>query len=156
MRENIEIIKGEDMNNKIAEDLKQAMKSGDKFKLSVLRMLKSALQLESISKKHELSDDEVMSVIKKQVKTRKDSIEEFKKYNKTEEVAKLEQEIETLNAYLPEEMSEEEIKQVINDVFKELNPTSMKDMGGVMKVLNTKITNADMSLVSKLVKERLS
>ena len=156
MRENIEIIKGEDMNNKIAEDLKQAMKSGDKFKLSVLRMLKSALQLESISKKHELSDDEVMSVIKKQVKTRKDSIEEFKKYNKTEEVAKLEQEIETLNAYLPEEMSEEEIKQVIDDVFKELNPTSMKDMGGVMKVLNTKITNADMSLVSKLVKERLS
>ena len=156
MRENIEIIKGEDMNNKIAEDLKQAMKSGDKFKLSVIRMLKSALQLESISKKHELSDDEVMSVIKKQVKTRKDSIEEFKKYNKTEEVAKLEQEIETLNAYLPEEMSEEEIKQVINDVFKELNPTSMKDMGGVMKVLNTKITNADMSLVSKLVKERLS
>ena len=83
-------------------------------------------------------------------------LEEFKKYNKTEEVAKLEQEIEILNAYLPEEMSEEEIKQVIDDVFKELNPTSMKDMGGVMKVLNTKITNADMSLVSKLVKERLS
>ena len=81
------------MNNKIAEDLKLAMKSGDKFKLSVLRMLKSALQLESISKKHELSDDEVLSVIKKQVKTRKDSIEEFKKYGKDEEVAKLEQEI---------------------------------------------------------------
>ena len=144
------------MNNKIAEDLKLAMKSGDKFKLSVLRMLKSALQLESISKKHELSDDEVMSVIKKQVKTRKDSIEEFKKYNKTEEVTKLEQEIEILNAYLPEEMSEEEIVKVIDEVFNELNPTSMKDMGGVMKELNTKITNADMSLVSKLVKVRLS
>lgn len=144
------------MNNKIAEDLKLAMKSGDKFKLSVLRMLKSALQLESISKKHELSDDEVMSVIKKQVKTRKDSIEEFKKYNKTEEVTKLEQEIEILNAYLPEEMSEEEIVKVIDEVFNELNPTSMKDMGGVMKELNTKITNADMSLVSKMVKERLS
>ena len=144
------------MNNKIAEDLKLAMKSGDKFKLSVLRMLKSALQLESISKKHELSDDEVMSVIKKQVKTRKDSIEEFKKYNKTEEVTKLEQEIEILNAYLPEEMSEEEIAKVIDEVFNELNPTSMKDMGGVMKELNARITNADMSLVSKLVKERLS
>ena len=144
------------MNNKIAADLKLAMKSGDKFKLSVLRMLKSALQLESISKKHELSDDEVMSVIKKQVKTRKDSIEEFKKYNKTEEVTKLEQEIEILNAYLPEEMSEEEIVKVIDEVFNELNPTSMKDMGGVMKELNTKITNADMSLVSKMVKERLS
>ena len=144
------------MNNKIAEDLKQAMKSGDKFRLSVLRMLKSALQLESISKKHELNDDEVMNVIKKQVKTRKDSIEEFKKYNKTEEVTKLEQEIEILNAYLPEEMSEEEIAKVIDEVFNELNPTSMKDMGGVMKELNARITNADMSLVSKLVKERLS
>ena len=144
------------MNSKIAEDLKTAMKSGDKFRLSVLRMLKSALQLESISKKHELSDEEVMSVIKKQVKTRKDSIEEFKKYNKDEEVAKLEQEIEILNAYLPEEMSEEEINKVIEEVFKELNPTGMKDMGRVMKELNAKITNADMSLVSKIVKERLS
>ena len=144
------------MNSKIAEDLKLAMKSGDKFKLSVLRMLKSALQLDSISKKHELNDDEVMSVIKKQVKTRKDSIEEFKKYGKDEEVAKLEQEIEILNAYLPEEMSDEEISKIIDEVFSELNPTSMKDMGKVMKELNSKITNADMSLVSKMVKERLN
>ena len=132
------------------------MKNKDKFKLSVLRMLKSALQLDSISKKHELDDEEVRSVIKKQVKTRKDSIEEFKKYNKTEEVEKLNQEIEILNAYLPEEMSEKEIIAVIDEVFNKLNPSSMKDMGMVMKELNTKITNADMSLVSKLVKERLS
>lgn len=144
------------MNELIANDLKNAMKSGDKFKLSVLRMLKSALQLDSISKKHELSDEEVLNVIKKQVKTRKDSIEEFKKYNKMEEVAKLKQEIEILDAYLPEEMTEEEIKKVIDEVFAELKPTSMKEMGMVMKELNTKITNADMSLVSKLVKERLS
>ena len=144
------------MNELIANDLKNAMKSGDKFKLSVLRMLKSALQLDSISKKHELSDEEVLNVIKKQVKTRKDSIEEFKKYNKMEEVAKLEQEIEILDAYLPEEMTEEEIKKVIDEVFAELKPTSMKETGMVMKELNTKITNADMSLVSKLVKERLS
>ena len=144
------------MNEQIANDLKNAMKNGDKFKLSVLRMLKSALQLESISKKHELSDDEVLSVIKKQVKTRKDTIEEFKKYGKDEEVAKLEQEIEILNAYLPEEMTEEEIIKVIDEVFNDLKPTSMKEMGMVMKELNTKITNADMSLVSKLVKERLS
>ena len=144
------------MNEKIANDLKTAMKSGDKFKLSVLRMLKSALQLDSISKKHELSDDEVISVIKKQVKTRKDSIEEFKKYNKIEEVEKLKQEIEILNTYLPEEMTEEEIIKAIDEVFNDLKPTSMKEMGMVMKKLNTKITNADMSLVSKMVKERLS
>ena len=144
------------MNEQIANDLKNAMKSGDKFQLSVLRMLKSALQLESISKKHELTDDEVMSVIKKQVKTKKDSIIEFQKYNKTAEVEKLEEEIKILDTYLPAEMTEDEIKKVIDEVFKELNPTSMKDMGGVMKKLNEKITNADMSLVSKLVRERLN
>lgn len=144
------------MNEQIANDLKNAMKSGDKFQLSVLRMLKSALQLEAISKKHELTDDEVISVIKKQVKTRKDSIIEFQKYNKTAEVEKLEEEIKILDTYLPAEMTEDEIKKVIDEVFKELNPTSMKDMGGVMKKLNEKITNADMSLVSKLVKERLN
>lgn len=144
------------MNEKIAIDLKDTMKSGDKFKLSVLRMLKSALQLEKINKKHELTDEETLAVIKKQVKTRKDSITEFQKYNKTEEVSKLEQEIEILNAYLPEEMSEDEIKKAIDEVFVEVNPTGMKDMGKVMKELNTKITNADMSLVSKLVKEKLS
>lgn len=144
------------MNEQIANDLKNAMKSGDKFQLSVLRMLKSALQLEAISKKHELTDDEVMSVIKKQVKTKKDSIIEFQKYNKTAEVEKLEEEIKILDTYLPAEMTEDETKKVIDEVFKELNPTSMKDMGGVMKKLNEKITNADMSLVSKLVRERLN
>lgn len=143
------------MNEKIANDLKETMKSGDKFKLSVLRMLKSALQLEGINKKHDLSDDEVLTVIKKQVKTRKDSITEFQKYNKTEEISKLEHEIEILNAYLPEEMSEAEITKIIDEVFNEINPTGMKDMGKVMKELNAKITNADMSLVSKLVKEKL-
>ena len=97
-----------------------------------------------------------MSVIKKQVKTRKDSISEFAKYNKNEEIAKLEQEIEILSVYLPEEMTADEISKIIDQVFKEINPTSMKDMGLIMKELNTRITNADMSLVSKMVKERLS
>lgn len=146
------------MNNKIAEDLKEAMKSGDKFKLSVLRMLKSALLLEAkaVSKDHELTDEEVIKVIKKQVKTRKDSIAEYQKYNKLDEVESLEKEVEILNVYLPEEMSEAEIVKVIEEVFEIVKPTSMKDMGLIMKELNARITNADMSLVSKLVKEKLS
>ncbi len=144
------------MNDKIAQELKDAMKSGDKFKLSVLRMLKSALQLESISKKHELTDEEVMAVIKKQVKTRKDSITEYQKYNKLDEVANLEKEIEILSVYLPEEMTEEEINRVLDEVFAAIKPTGMKEMGLIMKELNSKLTNADMSLVSRLVRERLS
>ncbi len=146
------------MINKINEDLKNAMKDADKFKLSVLRMLKSALQLESINKKHDLTDDEVLSVIKKQVKQRNDSISEFKKYDKLDKVEDLEKEIAILDEYLPEEISEEEINKILDQAFTSVNPTSMKDMGMVMKevqnLLNGK--NADMSLVSKLIRERLS
>ncbi len=146
------------MNTKINEDLKVAMKEKDAFKLSVLRMLKSALQMEQIAKKHELSDAEVSAVIKKQVKVRKDSIIEYQKYGKDESVKNLEEEIAILDAYLPEEMTQEEVEKVIDVVFTFVKPTSMKDMGMVMKSVNEALAdkNADMSLVSKLVKEKLS
>lgn len=145
------------MIEKINEELKNAMKSKDTFKLSVLRMLKSALQLEGIAKKHELSDEEVLNVIKKQVKLRKDSLEEYQKYNKVDEVASLEEEIKLLSIYLPEELSEEEITKLVNQAIEEVKPTSMKDMGLVMKTMNELLAgkNADMSLVSKLVKESI-
>lgn len=145
------------MYEKINEDLKNAMKSKDTFKLSVLRMLKSALQLEQISKKHELDDNEIASVLKKQVKVRKDSLEEYKKYDKADEVAKLEEEISVLSAYLPEELSEEELEKIVLSAIDEIKPTSMKDMGLVMKKVNELLVgkNADMSLVSKLVKEKI-
>lgn len=145
------------MYEKINEDLKNAMKGKDTFKLSVLRMLKSALQLEQIAKKHELDDNEVAAVLKKQVKVRKDSLEEYKKYDKAELVESLEKEIAILDVYLPEEMNKEDITKVVEDVINEVKPTSMKDMGLVMKKVNELLVgkNADMSLVSKLVKEKI-
>ena len=145
------------MYEKINEDLKNAMKSKDTFKLSVLRMLKSALQLEQISKKHELDDNEIASVLKKQVKVRKDSLDEYKKYNKEDEVEKLEKEISVLSVYLPEELSEEQIEKIVLSAIDEIKPTSMKDMGLVMKKVGELLVgkNADMSLVSKLVKEKI-
>ena len=145
------------MYEKINEDLKNAMKEKDTFKLSVLRMLKSALQLEQIAKKHELDDNEISAVLKKQVKVRKDSLEEYKKYDKAELVESLEKEIAILDAYLPEEMSESEITKVVEAVIDEVKPTSIKDMGIVMKKVNEQLIgkNADMSLVSKLVKEKI-
>lgn len=145
------------MYEKINEDLKNAMKEKDTFKLSVLRMLKSALQLEQIAKKHELDDNEISAVLKKQVKVRKDSLEEYKKYDKAELVESLEKEIAILDAYLPEEMSESEISEIVKSAVEEIKPTSMKDMGLVMKKVNELLVekNADMSLVSKLVKEQI-
>lgn len=146
------------MYERINEDLKNAMKAKDTFSLSVLRMLKSALQLEQINKKHELSDSEVSQVLKKQVKVRKDSLEEYKKYNKEELVESLEKEIVLLSKYLPKEMSSEEIVKLVDEVITNLNATSIKDMGAVMKKVNELLEgkNADMSYVSKIVKEKLA
>ena len=144
------------MENQIDYDLKLALKSGDKFTLSVLRMLKSEIINESRKGSlHTLTDDEVLNVITKGVKTRKDSIEEYKKYGKLDTVNELAKEVDILNKYLPQEMSEEEIIKIVNEVFEELKPSSMKDMGNLMKVISSKITNADMSLVSKIVKDKL-
>lgn len=145
------------MIQKIDEDLKLAMKDQDKFTLSVLRMLKSEFINESRKGAlHDLTEDEAIKVIKRQVKTRKDSIKEYTDYGKLDQVADLEKEVEILSQYLPEEMTEEQINQIIDEVFEELKPTSMKDMGMVMKNVSSKITNADMSLVSKLIKDRLN
>ena len=146
------------MLEKINNDLKTAMKEHDTFKLSVLRMLKSSMQLEQIAKKHELDDNEISNVIKKQVKLRKDSIEKKKKYGKDDSVKDLQHEIEILSSYLPEEMSKEELAKIVDDVIAEISPESIKEMGKVMRKLNEILAskNADMALVSSLVKEKLS
>ena len=145
------------LTDTVIKDMTAAMKAQDKFNLSVLRMLKSALQMEKISKKHELSDEEAIAVIKRQVKQRKDSIDEYAKYGKDEQVKDLEKEIECLSKYLPAELSEEELNKALDEIFEELKPESMKDMGRVIKEAAARLgASADMSKVSALVKERLS
>ncbi len=144
------------MFKQIEEDLKSAMKNQEKLVLSVLRMVKSALQLEKINKKEDLTDEEVLAVIKKQIKMRRDSIGEFEKFDKKEEIELLNQEIEILNQYLPEALSEEELDQKIEEVFNEIQPSGMKDMGAIMKALQPIASQVDMSEVSKKVKMRLT
>ena len=144
------------MFEQITKDLTNAMKEKDAFRLSVLRMLKSALKNEEINKKAPLTDDEVLGVIKKQVKTRKDSKEEYLKYNREDLANDLQKEIEILNAYLPEELSEEEIIKIIDETINEIKPEGMKGMGLVIKSISAKYgARVDMGLVSKLVKEKL-
>ena len=141
----------------IKKDLMNAMKEQDKFKLSVLRMLKSSIQAEEINKKSELTDDEVLNVIKKQVKVRNASLEEYKTYNRLDLVESLSKEIEILKSYLPEELSIDELNKIIDEKFDEIKPTSIKDMGKVIKeVSNVVGTRADMSLVSKIIKDKLN
>lgn len=145
------------MFDQIKKDLTTAMKEKDTFKLNVIRMLKSAVQMETIEKKSDLTDDEVLAVIKREVKKRNSSIEEYSKYGKTEMVESLTNEIKILSEYLPEELSDEALAKIVDETINELNATSIKDMGNVIKTISSKYAaQADMSKVSKLVKEKLS
>ena len=145
------------MNERLKKDQETFMKAQDKFSLTVIRMLKRAIELEKISKKEELTDDEIIAVIKKQVKIKKDSILEYTKYNKMDTVKELEKEIEVLSVYLPEEMSLDKLTEVIDSVITEVKPTSMKEMGIIMKKVSEIVGNqADMGKVSAIVKEKLS
>lgn len=145
------------MFDKVKSDLITAMKEKDKFRLDVIRMLKSAIQNETIAQKKDLSDDEVLGVIKREVKKRNSSIEEYTKYNKMEMVESLKKEIAILSEYLPEELSDEALEKIIDEVIAEVNATSMKEMGMVIKAVGAKVgASADMSKVSKMVKEKLS
>lgn len=145
------------MKNKILEDLKMAMKNQDKETLSVIRMVKGAITLEEINTKKELSDDDIIAIIAKQIKTRKESIVEFEKGNRQDLIDQTQKEIEILNQYMPEQYSEEKVKSIIDDIFEKIKPTGISDMGKVMKEVTPLLRGkADMSFVSKIIKEKLS
>ena len=144
------------LSERINNDLKEAMKSKDSFRLSVIRMVKGAMQLAKPNPREELTDDDVITVISKQIKMRNDSIKEFEAAGRSDLVEQNKKEIEILNTYMPKQLSEEELTEIIDKVFEEVKPTSQKDMGLIMKNISPLVKgNADMSLVNKLVKERL-
>ena len=144
------------LNEKINEDLKSAMKARDKEKLSVIRMLKSAITLAKIDLKHDPSDSEVLEIIAKQIKMRKDSILEFSKANRDDLVNQYEGEIAILNTYLPEQLTVEEVNAIIDEIFDNVKPEGIKQMGMVMKELSPKIAGKfDKGEASKIVKDRL-
>ena len=145
------------MRDRILNDLVSAMKKQDKETLTVLRMVKGAMQLEEINKKQELNDEDVISVISKQIKTRKESILEFEKAGRSDLVEQTKNEIEILNKYMPEQLSEEEVIKVIDEAFNTLKPEKPSDMGKLMGFVTPKLKGkADMSFVSKTIKEKLA
>lgn len=144
------------MRERILNDLKEAMKLQDKERLQVIRMVKGAIQMEELNTKRELNDDEVITIIAKQIKTRKESIVEFEKGARHDLIEKTESEIKLLEEYMPEQLSEEEVNEIIDKVFSEVNPTGMSDMGKLMGKLNPLLKGkADMGLVSSIVKNKL-
>lgn len=144
------------MRNRLLEDLKTSMKEQNKERLSVIRMVKGAMQLDELEKKHELNDEEMVSIISKQIKTRKESIVEFEKANRLDLIEKTNKEIEILNEYMPEQLSEEEIIKAIEKVFEEINPTGLSDIGKVMGKISPLLKGkADLGLVNKIIKDKL-
>ena len=146
------------LEEKIFNDYKEAMKNKDTIRSSTLSFLRSEIGNALIEKrKKNLDDAEVISIIKKQIKQHQDSIEQFKKGNRQDLVDKETRELEILKSYLPEELSAEEIKKVIEETILEAQASGPKDMGRVMKEVMSKIAGrADGKLVSDLVKARLS
>ena len=141
----------------LSKDMVEAMKNKDSFTLGVIRLAKGAIQLEGINKKKELTDEDVVSVISKQIKMRNDSITEFSKANRTDLVEQNKKEIEILSKYMPEQLSLDEVNKILDDAFAQINPTSSKDMGLIMKEVTPKLKGkADMGQVTANIKERLA
>jgi len=145
------------LEDKIMNDYKDAMKARDTLKSSVLSFLRAdMINAATNKKKAKLDDSEVVVVIKKQIKQRQDSIEQFTKGNRLEMADKEKKEAEILKTYLPPELSEEAIKKVIDEIVSATGAQGMKDMGKVMKEVNAKIAGqADGKLVSDLVRAKL-
>ena len=144
----------------ISKDMVNAMKEHDKDSVSTLRLLKSAIDkylIDNQMERHEASDQVVVEVISKQIKTHKESIEQFKAGNRQDLIDGLNKEIELLSKYLPEQLSHDELVNLIDEVFDKIKPESIKDMGNIMKELKPLVTGkADMGEVNKIVKEKLN
>src|ERR1700730_4676769 len=145
---------------RIDSDLKEAMRAKDTTKLSVLRMVKSALKYGAIAKsgaEAELNESEATQVIRKQVKKRQDSIESFEKGGRTELADKEKQELSILNGYLPQAMSAADIAQAVRETIAETGATSKAQMGVVMKAVQAKVAGrADGKTLSAEVQKQLS
>ncbi len=148
------------LSQRIDSDLKEAMRARDTTKLSVLRMLKSAFKYAAIAKsgtEAELSDAETAQVVRKQVKQRQDSIESFEKGGRAELASKEKEELSILNAYLPQEMTGDELARVVRETIAEVGTTSKAQMGAVMKALQAKVVGrADGKALSVEVQKQLS
>jgi len=141
---------------KIQEDIKVAMRNKEKDLLMTLRMLSAAIKQKEVDERRDLSDVDVTSIIEKMIKQRKDAAEQYQKADRSELAEKELAEIEVLQGYLPEQMSEEEIKSAVEAAISKAEAQNMQDIGKVMGELKPKLQGkADMGLVSKFVKEFL-
>ncbi|MBP3780364.1 MAG: GatB/YqeY domain-containing protein [Selenomonas sp.] len=144
------------LKEQLTADMKEAMKNHEKERLAVIRMVRGAIRQQEIDGQKELSDDDVIAVISKEVKMRRDSMEEFQKGNRDDLVAKTQGEIDVLLPYLPAQLSEDEVRELVKAAVEQTGAATPKDMGKVMGVLMPKVKGrADGKMVNTIVKSFL-
>jgi uncharacterized protein YqeY len=145
------------IKDQLMVDLKEAMKAKQTLRKSVITMLRAAVKQVEIDKRIELTNDQVLDIVVMQVKQKRSVIEEFIKGDRQDLADEAKEEIAVLEKYMPAQLTEEEVKQIISDVIAEVNATTMKDMGKVMGLVNPQIKGkADGKMVSQIVKGFLS
>lgn len=141
---------------KLQEDLKLAMKNKDTVKKSVITLIRAEIKQREVDTRTELGDDEVIDVITKQLKQRRDAKTEFEKASRDDLVQEAEAEIEVLMEYLPQQLSKEELNEIVKETISEVGATSMKDMGKIMAAIKPKTKGrADGKMINELVKSNL-
>lgn len=144
------------LSERLNEDMKQAMKSQDKFKLSTIRMVRATIKNLEIDLKRTLNDDEVLDILSREIKQRKDALQEFEKASRDDLAEKTKAEIEIIALYLPDQLSEEEIKVIVQQTIQETGASSKADMGKLMSHLMPKVKGrADGKLVNQAVQQLL-
>ena len=141
---------------KLQADIVTAMKEHDKERLTVLRMAKGAIDKEHIDKKIEIDDNLLIDCVSREIKQRNEAIIEFEKGNRADLVEKNKKEIEILKEYLPKQLSEEEIEAKLDEIFAEVKPESIKDMGKIMQKASSLKGSVDMKDLSNKIRERLN
>jgi len=145
------------LSERLNEDMKLAMKSQDKFKLTVIRMVRAAIKNIEIDQRKTLDDQEVLDVLSREIKQRKDSLQEFEKAGRDDLAVTVKAEIEILMEYLPQQLSEEEVKAIVQQTIQEVGASSKADMGKVMGALMPKVKGrADGKIVNQAVQQLLS
>jgi hypothetical protein len=144
------------LRESITEDMKTAMRSGDKDRLGLIRMLQAAIKQREVDERITLDDTQTMSVIEKMIKQRRESVAQFEAGGRADLVAKENAEIEVLSVYLPTQLSAQELDALVKDAIAETGATSVKDMGKVMAIVKGKAAGrADMGAVGARVKALL-
>ena len=142
---------------KINEDMKLAMRSKDSSRLGAIRLLQSAIKQKEVDERIDINDGDILIIIEKMLKQRRDSIDAFRKADRQDLVEKEEFEVTVLMQYMPEPLEEGEILNIIDQAIKKLNATSMKDMGAVMNAVKPELSGkANMAEVSQKIKSKLT